>query len=155
MAVGETSEDCLFLDFYVPDAALQSAAANTPVVVWIHGGAFLFGSKNHFGPGTLFYTGEGMIEAAANFKQKVIWVAGKYRLSAFGWLACPWVEAAGKPNAGLYDQRLLLQWVQAYIYKVRGDKAQVSVWGQSAGAGRSCTTWSRQRASAIRSSRPP
>jgi carboxylesterase type B len=135
VAVGATSEDCLFLDLYVPDAALHSATANTPVVVWIHGGAFLFGSKNHFGPGTPFYTGEGMIEAAAGFQQNVIWVAGNYRLGAFGWLAGPSVEAAGKPNAGLYDQRLLLQWVQDFIGRVGGDKAQVSVWGQSAGAG--------------------
>ena len=45
------------------------------------------------------------------------------------------MEQQGLPNTGLYDQRAALQWIQSYIHLVGGDPAQVSAWGQSAGAG--------------------
>lgn len=45
------------------------------------------------------------------------------------------MEKQGLPNAGLYDQRAALQWIQDYIGLVGGDKSQVSAWGESAGAG--------------------
>ena len=128
----DQSEDCLFLDIYVPASALEPNAAKLPVVVWLYGGAFVFGSKLNFGPEWPFYTGQGLIEAANN---KVIFVAGNYRLGAFGWLAGSYMEKHGLPNAGLYDQRLMLQWVQDWIGTVGGDNTAVSAWGESAGAG--------------------
>ncbi len=45
------------------------------------------------------------------------------------------MEREGLPNAGFYDQRAVLQWIQDYIQLVGGDKSQVSAWGESAGAG--------------------
>ena len=45
------------------------------------------------------------------------------------------MEKEGLPNTGLYDQRAVLQWIQDHISLVGGDKAQVSAWGESAGAG--------------------
>ena len=45
------------------------------------------------------------------------------------------MEQEGLPNAGLYDQRAVLQWIQDNIELVGGDKTQVSAWGESAGAG--------------------
>jgi carboxylesterase type B len=58
-----------------------------------------------------------------------------YRLGAYGWLAGDTVERHGSPNAALYDQRLVFEFVQNYIEQVNGDKDQVSAWGNSAGAG--------------------
>jgi carboxylesterase type B len=57
------------------------------------------------------------------------------QLGSYGFLAGKTMEEQGLPNAGLYDQRAVLQWVQDYIYLVGGNKSQVSVWGESAGAG--------------------
>jgi hypothetical protein len=58
----------------------------------------------------------------------------RIQLGAYGFLAGTTVEKEGLPNAGLYDQRAVLQWIQDYIHLVGGDKRQVSAWGQSAGA---------------------
>ncbi|KAK1983798.1 Alpha/Beta hydrolase protein [Colletotrichum cereale] len=128
--VTKQGEDCLFLDLYVPKAAFDSTQVKLmPVVVWFYGGAFAFGSKNQLGP---LYTGRSIITAS---KYKTIFVAGNYRLGAFGWLSGDYMQKHGQPNAGLYDQALLLQWVQKYVGQVSGDESQVSAWGESAGAG--------------------
>lgn len=57
-----------------------------------------------------------------------------YRLGAFGWLAGTYMEKHGQPNAGLLDQRSILQFVHDHIADVKGDPKTVSVWGESAGA---------------------
>jgi carboxylesterase type B len=127
------SENCLFLDLYVPVSALNGT--NTlPVVVWFYGGAYLFGSKSAGKDLKLslpFYSGAG-----PQSQGDMIFIAGNYRLGAFGWLAGPeFKEAGGTPNVGLTDQRLLLRWVQENARSFGGDPGQVSAWGESAGAG--------------------
>ena len=124
------TENCLFLDIYVPVSALAPNTPKFPVVVWIYGGAYAFGSKLQMDP---LYTGHGIVESSGN---KLIYVTGNYRMGAFGWLAgSDFAAAGGLPNTGLYDQRLLLEWVQEHIDKVNGDKTEVSAWGESAGGG--------------------
>ena len=132
---GDFDEDCLFLDLYVPQAVFEKKTAPAPVVVWIYGGGYVYGGKSTFGPHIPFYNGTGLLESAFTADQNVIYVAGNYRVGAFGWLAGSTMEAHGTPNAGLYDQKLLLQWVQEYISLVNGDSTHVSAWGESAGAG--------------------
>lgn len=124
------TEDCLFLDIYVPKWVFEEDAADTrlPVTVWIYGGGYAFGSKDQGGP---LYTGKSGLQASG---YNNIFIAGNYRVGAFGWLAGDYMEKAGQPNAGLYDQALLFEWVQQYIDQVRGDKESVSAWGESAGA---------------------
>ena len=56
------------------------------------------------------------------------------QVGAWGWLAGTTMEKEGLPNAGLYDQRAVLEWIQRYIDLVGGDKTHVSAWGESAGA---------------------
>ncbi|KAF5565588.1 cholinesterase [Fusarium napiforme] len=130
------TEDCLFLDVYVPKRVFEDPSAQQlPVTVWFYGGAYAFGTKRMKvlkllnGP---LYNGKSLIEAS---NYSTIVVAGNYRLGAFGWLAGSHMEKNGLPNAGLYDQNLLLRWVQKYIGQVHGDNKTVSAWGESAGGG--------------------
>ena len=126
------SEDCLFLDIYVPLAALSAAPNSVPVVVWFYGGAFVYGSKSEFDITTFpLYSGDGPLGAA---KEPLIFVAGNYRLGAFGWLAGATMEQVGLTNAGLHDQRRVLEFVQDNIHLVKGNSSAVSAWGESAGA---------------------
>ena len=130
------TEDCLFLDLYVPASILDNGipTKKVPVIVYIYGGAFEGGLKAGNDSNNPIFTGVGPINAAAAFNQSAIFVVGNYRLGAFGWLAGSYMEQFGTANAGLYDQRLLLKWVQEYIAQVGGDASQVSAWGESAGA---------------------
>ena len=103
------------------------------MAVWFFGGAYVFGSKNEFDITKLpLYSGVGLLSATP---EPLIFVAGNYRLGAFGWLAGSYLENNGAPNAGLLDQRMILQFVQKYISKVNGNPTSVSAWGESAGAG--------------------
>ncbi|MCJ1372575.1 hypothetical protein MMC20_003800 [Loxospora ochrophaea] len=125
-------EDCLFLDIYVPVSVLNGLSL-VPVVVWFYGGAYVFGSKHGFDISKLpFYSGQGVLAATS---EPLIFVAGNYRLGAFGWLAGSYMEHNALPNAGLHDQRKVLEFVQDHIDKVNGNPKGVSVWGESAGAG--------------------
>lgn len=58
-------------------------------------------------------------------------VALNYRLGAFGWLSGPTFQENGTANAGLYDQRFALEWVQTHISKFGGDPSRVTVMGES------------------------
>ncbi|KGO47623.1 Carboxylesterase, type B [Penicillium expansum] len=127
-------EDCLFLDVQVPRKILDSPGKDrklSPVLVWIHGGGFTSGSKNSFG------SSKGLIDRSqVDGSDGVVYVALNYRLGAFGFLSGSSFEAEdGVLNAGLYDQRLALQWIQDNIYRFGGDKNQVTVFGESAGGG--------------------
>ncbi|KAH8816214.1 Alpha/Beta hydrolase protein [Xylogone sp. PMI_703] len=126
------SEDCLFLDVYVPAKAINNPKSKLPVVVWIFGGAFLFGSKDTYQPLFPFYDGSGLVY---NSGGEMIFVAGNYRLGALGWLSGTTMEKDGVPNVGLWDQRAVFSWVQSYISLLGGDPKQVTAMGESAGAG--------------------
>jgi len=124
------TEDCLFLDIYVPSWVFtEEESAPLPVVVWIYGGGYAFGAKNQGGP---LYTGYPLLRES---QYNAIFVTGNHRVGAFGWLAGDYMQKVGQPNAGLYDQALLFEWVQEYIHQVKGDKEAVSAWGESAGGG--------------------
>ena len=130
-----TTEDCLFLDVVVPQDILKSGLNSTnltsgaPVLVWIYGGGYTAGEKSAYNPA-------GLIHASrANNSQGIIFVSLNYRLGAFGWLSGPSLQSDGVANAGLYDQRLALQWVQENIHIFGGDPDRVTVIGESAGGG--------------------
>ncbi|KAL8650968.1 MAG: hypothetical protein Q9210_003512 [Variospora velana] len=126
------SEDCLFLDIYVPAKAIANPSLRLPVISWFYGGSYQFGGKDQIEPLLPLYDGTGLLQQSDG---NVIFVASNYRVGAYGFLAGNTMEKEGLPNAGLYDQRAALQWIQDYIGLVGGDKTQVSAWGESAGAG--------------------
>ena len=128
------SEDCLFLDVYVPGAAVRSPSTTSlPVIHWFYGGGFILGSKDQLeGLYLPFYDGTGLVKQSSN---NIIYVASNYRLGAFGFLAGTTMENQGLPNAGLWDQRAALQWTKDNIHLLGGDPTQVTAMGESAGAG--------------------
>ena len=113
------SEDCLYLNVYVPGGD-RSATKNLTVMVWIYGGGFQYGSQD-------VYSGKAF--AALN---NVILVTLNYRLSALGFLSTGDDEMAG--NYGLWDQHLAIRWVNSNIRSFGGDPMSVTIFGQSAGA---------------------
>jgi carboxylesterase type B len=119
-ADGTWSEDCLFLNVFAP-----ANATKLPVLVWIHGGGYGGGYSGAYPMANPIY-------ANAN---GFIGVTIQYRLGAFGFLASDEVARKGLVNAGLYDQQFSLQWVQQYIHLFGGDPDDVTIAGDSAGAG--------------------
>uniref|UniRef100_W8B8I9 carboxylesterase n=1 Tax=Ceratitis capitata TaxID=7213 RepID=W8B8I9_CERCA len=111
------SEDCLHLNVFAP--AKPTTAGPLPVMVWIHGGGFLFGSSQNTLPLSLI-------------SEDVIVVTLNYRLGAWGFLCLP--EEGIWGNAGLKDQRLALQWVHDNIAQFNGDPNNITLFGESAGA---------------------
>ncbi|KAL4262457.1 Carboxylic ester hydrolase [Pleurotus pulmonarius] len=116
-------EDCLFLNVHFPGSTIPTRLL--PVIVWIHGGRYIAGGASGFNGGDL------IIRA----KNGVVVVVIQYRLGIFGFLAGSKVKANGALNAGLLDQEFALKWVQQHISKFGGDPNQVTIWGESAGAG--------------------
>jgi len=119
-----SSEDCLFLNVHAPSPLPESA----PVMVWFHGGAFIFGEGMQTDGGTA-----GDILAR---EHGVIVVSMNYRLGPFGFLAHPALSAeqAGvSGNYGLMDQRMALEWVRDNISSFGGDPNAVTIFGESAG----------------------
>jgi len=124
LAVGAVSEDCLYLNVWSP---ADSADEELPVLVWIHGGSFESGS------------GSMAIYDGGNLATKgVVVVTVNYRLGPLGFLAHPALSAESADgvsgNYGLLDQIAALQWVRTNIAGFGGDPANVTVFGESAGA---------------------
>lgn len=114
---------CLNLNVWTPGA--DSAAR--PVMVWIHGGAYVSGSNN----GSMH---DGGVLASA---LDVVVVAVNYRLGAFGFLHLPELLGpayADSSNAALLDLLEALRWVSRNIGAFGGDAGNVTVFGESAGA---------------------
>ncbi|KAI4864128.1 alpha/beta-hydrolase [Hypoxylon rubiginosum] len=117
---------------YVPGKALKNPSQKLPVVVFVYGGAYVFGSKDSLQPELPFYDGTGLVAQSGN---NMIFVAMNYRVGAYGFLAGTTMEKEGVPNAGLHDQRAAFQWVKNHISLFGGDPTQVTAMGQSAGGG--------------------
>ncbi|KAK3616879.1 hypothetical protein LTR22_026919 [Elasticomyces elasticus] len=100
-----------------------SATSKLPVVFWIYGGAFEFGS-------TQTYDGTTFVSKSVQLGAPVIYVAVNYRLGGFGFLAGSSLAKEGSTNLGLRDQRLGLQWVQENIAAFGGDPDKVTLWGR-------------------------
>lgn len=116
------SEDCLVLNVFSPAAD----GARRPVVVWIHGGAFIMGSGSQ-----PLYNG-----ASFAAHHDIVVVTLNYRLGLFGLLYLGELVGAlyEEGNAALHDQLAALRWVRENIAAFGGDPDRVTVMGESAGA---------------------
>lgn len=115
------SEDCLFLNV---TTGAKTTGDKQPVMVWIHGGGFVFGNGN--------------IDATKLATKGVVVVSLNYRLGPFGFLAHPALTAED-PNRssgayGFLDMQAALKWVQRNIEQFGGDPQNVTVFGESAGS---------------------
>jgi para-nitrobenzyl esterase len=119
--VASMSENCLYLNVYTPGGTTRGQAL--PVIVWIHGGAFVWGESDDYNPARLVSHG-------------VIVVTINYRLGALGFLAeSALASHPGGPsgNYGLMDQQAALRWVQKNIAKFGGSPNNVTLSGESSG----------------------
>jgi para-nitrobenzyl esterase len=127
---GIPSEDCLRLNVWTPAA---DGRGKRPVMVWLHGGAFAAGcSQEHKG-----YDGANLSR-----RGQVVVVSLNHRLGALGHLNLAEVGGerfAASGNAGMLDIVAALQWVRANIDRFGGDPQNVTIFGQSGGAGKVTT----------------
>ena len=116
------SEDCLSLNVWT---GAQQASEKRPVMVWIYGGGFQFGSSA-MSP----YDGSKLAA------EGVVVVTFNYRLGVFGFLALSELDSEGtlSGNFGLQDQQMALDWVKNNIAAFGGDPDNVTIFGESAGA---------------------
>lgn len=132
------SEDCLFLDIWTNGQVNDEL----PVMVWIHGGGWTFGSNSQD-----IYDGE----AFAN--NGVVLVSVNYRMNSFGWMAHPDLskesEVGVSGNYGILDHIAALEWVQENIEQFGGDKDNVTIFGESAGGGSIYALLATEKASGL------
>ncbi|MDO4631490.1 MAG: carboxylesterase/lipase family protein [Corynebacterium sp.] len=112
------SEDCLNLDIVRPDDDRQ-----LPVVVYFHGGSFIYGSSHQ-----QVLRGHYLVEA-----MDVVYVSVNFRLGVFGYLDFSSCGDDCVPNPAVLDQLLALRWVKHNIAQFGGDPTNVTLMGESAG----------------------
>jgi para-nitrobenzyl esterase len=119
------NEDCLYLNVWTP---AFTGNEKLPVMVWIHGGAYMQG-----------YGHEMEFDGEAFCKRGVILVTVNYRLGIFGFFAHPELSARCphkvSGNYGILDQIQALKWVKQNIEAFGGNSDNVTIFGQSAGGG--------------------
>jgi len=117
------SEDCLYLNIWTPS---KSEKEKIPVLVWIYGGGFSFGSTSD-----PVHNGEQLA------RKGVVLVSIAYRVAQLGFLAHPELSAENpnhvSGNYGLLDMIAGLQWIQKNIAAFGGDPNKVTIFGESAG----------------------
>ncbi|KAF5310384.1 hypothetical protein D9611_012083 [Ephemerocybe angulata] len=139
------SEDCLFVNIYRPTGIAPTA--KLPILFWIYGGGFLFGSSNQF-------DGKDLVARSVERGTPIIYVNINYRLGPLGFPQGQEAHDQRGLNLGILDQTAALEWVQANIHAFGGDKnkasplttqsstpnsclpcsSQVTIFGESAGA---------------------
>ncbi|KAL6918610.1 hypothetical protein ACHAP8_010987 [Fusarium lateritium] len=128
----ENELDCLVMNITTPSLEPD---AKLPVMVYIHGGSFLFGGANKG-----VFDSVNLTTHAATRNTPIVAVNFNYRVGLGGFLASSAIKQdlerdgqEGVGNFGLYDQQIALQWVNRYISSFGGDPHNVTIYGESAG----------------------
>ncbi|KOC63848.1 Venom carboxylesterase-6 [Habropoda laboriosa] len=109
-------EDCLYMNIYV--SIRNNNEELLPVIFWIHGGAFQFGTGNQ-------------ADEKRIMDRNIVLVTSNYRLGPFGFLSTE--DSVVPGNMGLKDQSLALRWVYDNIENFGGDSKEITLLGLSAG----------------------
>ena len=115
------SIDCLTLNI-----ATNKINGSMPVMIWIHGGAYITGSSN-----SVIYNLDSLP------KHEIVLITINYRLGPFGFLKLDEVsngKIRSTGNEGLMDQKLAIEWVKENIAEFGGDPNNITIFGESAGA---------------------
>uniref|UniRef100_A0A8C1GPD3 Neuroligin 2b n=1 Tax=Cyprinus carpio TaxID=7962 RepID=A0A8C1GPD3_CYPCA len=118
--VQNQSEDCLYLNVYVPTEDDIRDRRKKPVMLFIHGGSYMEGTGNMFDASVLAAYGN------------VIVVTMNYRLGVLGFLSTG--DQFAKGNYGLLDQIQALRWLNENIGHFGGDPERITIFGSGAGA---------------------
>ncbi|XP_067944159.1 neuroligin-4, X-linked-like [Watersipora subatra] len=113
----DQSEECLFLNIYVPAKDRQGPA---PVVVFVHGESYDYGTGNAY---------DGSVLSS---QADIVVITLNYRLGALGFLSTEDGQASG--NYALFDLIAAVHWIKANIAVFGGDRSQVTIMGQGYGA---------------------
>jgi para-nitrobenzyl esterase len=121
------NEDCLYLNIWSPAAG--QTGRKLPVAMWIHGGGYREG-----------FAFEPEMDGGEDWASRgVIFVSVTYRLGVFGFFSHPLLSAESpnrvSGNYGLLDQVAALKWLKRNIAQFGGDPENITIFGQSAGAG--------------------
>ncbi len=121
------SEDCLYLNIWTPAAG--KVQEKLPVAMWIHGGGYREG-----------FAFEPEMDGGEDWASRgVILVSVTYRLGVLGFFAHPLLSEESpygvSGNYGSLDQAAALQWIHNNIEQFGGDPDNITIFGQSAGAG--------------------
>ncbi|PKY04975.1 carboxylesterase family protein [Aspergillus campestris IBT 28561] len=118
-------EDCLFLNVLVPEG-VRPRINRVPVVHWLYGSAYAFGSKD------IPVDGMALMERIKCPSDRFIHVTSNYRMGLYGWSSAEGEHMDS--NVGLHDGVAALEWTQKYIERFGNDPDNIIAMGQSAGA---------------------
>ncbi|QPC72225.1 hypothetical protein HYE68_002977 [Fusarium pseudograminearum] len=120
----------LNLDITIPQQVSANKDAKFPVLVFIHGGAYLMGDS-----GAPHQDMGAFVAYSQSIGKPVVGVSINYRLGVAGFLDSNELRALGAPaNRGLLDQKTAFQWLRRHIGGFSGDPTRITAIGQSAGA---------------------
>ena len=132
--------ECLNLSLTVPRSALDSTGSKLPVLVFIHGGAFVGGSQCIQLSGREVFDGTGIVRHSIEIGKDIIVATINYRVGPLGFLASQQLSELNKKhgeavgNYGLHDQARAIEWLSNFVAGFGGDPNNITIQGTSAGA---------------------
>ncbi|EXK24392.1 hypothetical protein FOMG_18875 [Fusarium oxysporum f. sp. melonis 26406] len=137
----KTSElECLNLSLTVPRSCVEDPNRKVPVLVFIHGGAFVGGSHAIQLSGREVFDGTDLVRHSIKLGKDIIVVGINYRVGPLGFLASTQLADYNRKfgedicNYGLHDQRRALEWLSEHLAGFGGDPDNITIQGTSAGA---------------------
>ncbi|KAI6087044.1 alpha/beta-hydrolase [Hypoxylon rubiginosum] len=122
-------EDCLSINIVRPAGLPENSTARLPVMLWIHGGGYQYGSS-----GQSQYNLTYLVQKSVDIGLPIIGASINYRKGAWGNMYSIEIQGSGNTNLALRDMRKALAWVQENIENFGGNSSSVTIWGQSAGS---------------------